>query len=292
MFLSRPDPPAVAESDLRGMCVSLNSPVLNIEELPVGPARALIVLHDVDGVGMALTIAIRSLESGSLAVFAFEGELRRAESPTAVMDGALAFAEGMGFLFDEDVIEFGGPGGRQRAMCHWHELLGKPVPARAAGAGLAPAAAPPAVAGPGPTASSSAVPLPGLEFDEDILEAAGELAPELALDELFDSAPGVAEAVGVGGESASGPVALDEPLPGPEPEVAGSGPALPLTKFRGPAEAAPQVPTGAAGEVKKKGSVKSASGVSPLGRVSVVKVRMGEDGRAKADFVMRLLRSF
>ena len=53
MFLSRSDPPTLDEASLRGMCVSLNNPVVNIEDLPVGPARALIVLHDAEGVGTA-----------------------------------------------------------------------------------------------------------------------------------------------------------------------------------------------------------------------------------------------
>ena len=67
--------------------------------------------------------------------------------------------------------------------------------------------------------------------------------------------------------------------------------ALPLTKFRRAGDVA-SGEQAVAVTCAKAGSMKTTSGPSPLGRVPIVKMRMGDDGQAKADFVMRLLRSF
>jgi len=216
MFLSRSDPPPLGETSLRGMCVSLNSPVVNIEDLPVGPARALIVLHDEEPVGMTLSVAIRSLEGGRIALFTYRGELKKAGSPTVVMDGALSFAEGMGFLFDEDLIEFGGPGGRQRALRHWRDLLGEPATA-------APAATPEIALAPVPTPSPAAVELPELE-----------LVAEFCLDEVIDP----------GDDSSPSPLAAAEPGAATPAEVTPAQQTLPLTKFRSRPAPAPATTTG------------------------------------------------
>jgi len=201
MFLSRSDPPVLGETSLRGMCVSLNSPVVNIEDLPVGPARALIVLHDEEPVGMTLSVALRSLEGGRIALFTYRGELKKAGSPTVVMDGALSFAEGMGFLFDEDLIEFGGPGGRQRALRHWRDLLGEPAAAVAPVPEIAPA----------PVPAPVAVELPELE-----------LGAEFCLDEGIDP----------GEDSSPSPLPASEPGAATPAEATSAQQTLPLTKFR------------------------------------------------------------
>ncbi len=48
----------------------------------------------------------------------------------------------------------------------------------------------------------------------------------------------------------------------------------------------------AAATQAKADSMRNTSGLSPVGRVSIVRRRLGDDGQAKSDFVMRLLRSF
>jgi len=304
MFLSRSDPPTLGESNLHGMCVSLNNPVVNIEDLPVSPARALIVLHDAESERKALTVAIRSLESGRVALFTFQGELRKARSATAVMDSALSFAESMGFLFDEDLIEFGGKGGRQRALRHWRELLGEPgagvTPGVDSFSGVAPTAGPE----PAPTPPPLGVQLPGLEIDDEVVVAPGDLAQELALDEMPEAiqdgcaAPPVASgpeaepAPDVGVEVGSVPAVGAAPAPGAgSPATPDSHTPLPLTKFRRPEDAALGGAVAAATQAHA-GSMKITSGPSALGRVPIVKRRVGDDGQAKSDFVMRLLRSF
>jgi hypothetical protein len=217
MFLSRSDPPVLGEPSLRGMCVSLNSPVLNIEDLPVGPARALIVLHDEEPTGMTLTVAIRCLEGGRIALFSYRGELKKAGSPTVVMDGALSFAEGMGFLFDEDLIEFGGPGGRQRALRHWRDLLGEPA------AAVAPAVTPEIAPAPVP------IPAPA-----PVEPAELELAAEFCLDEVIDP----------GDDSVPSPLAASEPGGATPAEPAPAQHPLPLTKFRSRPAPAPATAPG------------------------------------------------
>jgi hypothetical protein len=92
--------------------VSLNSPVVTLESLPVGPASATVALH---GGGSAL--AVRSARSGQLAWFASGDELL--EAPSVALDAALSFAESMGFLFDDEQVE----ADIEAATRHWQALL-------------------------------------------------------------------------------------------------------------------------------------------------------------------------
>jgi hypothetical protein len=163
------------------------------------------------------------------------------------MDGALSFAEGMGFLFDEDLIEFGGPDGRQRALRHWRDLLGEP--------GLAVDPGPELVSDP------ASIPEPALVESPDL-----ELAPEFVLDEAMDLDTD---------DSASPPAALERVAATPA-EATPEQQTLPLTKFRSRTSPEPA----------------AVSGASEVGRVPIVKMRKGGDGRPEASLLIRLLGSF
>jgi hypothetical protein len=124
MFLETQEPISLAEAGLHGLCASLNTPVVNIESMPVGPARAAIVVFADDRGGLGLAVGLRSLENGQVMVFMLQSELDPMAGAASTMDGALSFAEGMGFLFDDDLVATGGPAGRTRALRHWQELVG------------------------------------------------------------------------------------------------------------------------------------------------------------------------
>jgi hypothetical protein len=108
----------------RVLHLSLNTPVVAIDELPVGPARAGIALcEDPEGT-FRLAIAVRSLRTGQMISYAPDEELEGGQDSAVAIDGALSFAEGMGFLFDEDEIAARGDDGRGEAAALWRALVG------------------------------------------------------------------------------------------------------------------------------------------------------------------------
>lgn len=109
-------------SELRALHVSLNSPVVTLEQLPVGPASAAVAFHAGERPGV--TLAVRSIRTGHLAFFT-SGREEAADHPEVVLDAALSFAESMGFLFDEDLVEALGDRGPREAARHWIDLLGE-----------------------------------------------------------------------------------------------------------------------------------------------------------------------
>jgi hypothetical protein len=124
MYFSRQTPPERAARTLRGLHVSLNTPVVAIEDLPVGPARAAIAIQDADEGRTSLLLVLRSQRTGQLACFAPDETLESHASAQVALDGALSFAESMGFLFDDDaVLELGAEGPR-KAAGSWNQLLG------------------------------------------------------------------------------------------------------------------------------------------------------------------------
>ncbi len=74
---------------LHALYVSLNSPVVSVDRLPVGPAAAAIAVH-----GTGTTLLIRSTRTGTVVFFA--------ASPRFGLEAALSHAEGLGFLFDDE----------------------------------------------------------------------------------------------------------------------------------------------------------------------------------------------
>jgi hypothetical protein len=89
MVVSAAGPLASAPEALRALYVSLNSPVIAVDRLPVGPAAAAIAVH-----GSGTTLLIRSVRTGTIAYFHAE--------PRAGLEAALSHAEGLGFLFDDE----------------------------------------------------------------------------------------------------------------------------------------------------------------------------------------------
>jgi hypothetical protein len=109
-------------SELEALYVSLNSPVVTLDSLPVGPASAAVALHMDPCPGV--TLAVRCVRTGRVAFFT-SGPCEAGESAKVLLDAALSFAESMGFLFDEDEVAARGEGGRREAARLWLDLLGE-----------------------------------------------------------------------------------------------------------------------------------------------------------------------
>ena len=103
-FLRRLRPLEVAGERVRSLRVSLNAPVLTTADLPVGPARALVVVHQDARGRMDATVGARSVVSGEIAYWSFDGELLSSVDLSVAADAALTFAESLGFLFDEGFL--------------------------------------------------------------------------------------------------------------------------------------------------------------------------------------------
>lgn len=111
---------------LRGLYVSLNSPVVTLDSLPPGPASAAVALH-----GAGATLCIRCVRTGQIQLFATTEEL--ASERRVALDAALSFAESMGFLFDDDEVRGRGDAGPEEAALLWADLCGEAAPPPAPG---------------------------------------------------------------------------------------------------------------------------------------------------------------
>jgi hypothetical protein len=122
---------ALGETDLqafRSLHLSLNAPVIAIDELPVGPARAGVVLCVQAGGDLHVQIALRSLRTGEVVEIASRLDADAVGNQGAAVEAALSYAEGMGFLFDEDEIATAGDDAREKAESLWRDLVeGSPV---------------------------------------------------------------------------------------------------------------------------------------------------------------------
>ena len=100
MIVSAAGPLDPAPGGVRALYVALNHPVVTVDGLPLGPAAAAIALHD----GGGATLMIRSSRSHGVAFL-------QASAPSDPRLGAAAafdHAEGLGFLFDEEMPLEGG----------------------------------------------------------------------------------------------------------------------------------------------------------------------------------------
>lgn len=274
MFRPTREAPLLTEAGVLGLCPSLNSPVLNIEQLPVGPARSAILLFAGEYGGVGICVGLRSVDSGSVAYFAYAGAADDFATPDRAMDAALNFAEAMGFLFDDDVVA---ASGRSEALRMWRDLTGEPADS------------------PDETGHDD------LEDDFELdLEAGdgagadGELGGELLLDDLaagalplddgaalvelevLPSRPARSREAPTGPPAAASGKADRRPVESPP----GAGPSATLTKFRPPATAADKAA--------------ETTGGSHLGRIPLVRRRVAsEDNRAeRPGFLMRILSAF
>jgi len=119
MFPAVPSLPGV-RAELQALRLSLNAPVVAIEDLPVGPAAAGIAIHT-GPEGLHLTLAVRSVRTGQVVFFHPDEDWNEIHGSELAMDAALSFAECMGFLFDDDPIEAGGD--VREAARRWAELV-------------------------------------------------------------------------------------------------------------------------------------------------------------------------
>jgi hypothetical protein len=289
-FPQRNAPLDLSADRLHGLRLSLNTPVVSIDELPVGPARAAIAIHEeIDG-RPNLTVGIRSLRSGAAVLFSLEGDLREHSSLAVGVDAALSFGESMGFLFDEDEFEAGSPEeARFRALGLWLELMG-PESEASEGVSQVPIAPPPPASEPDDSLDAE-----GLDDDEFLL-----------LEEVADPAgePVVAFADEPSGIDDEPPVLeVEEEKPDPDPFVDaldGIGAAseaperapVPLSKFRHFAPSQAPMPSVEGARIDDGESPRAAKG-APLGRLKLVKRHKGSgEGPAKPSVIQRLLSSF
>lgn len=157
-------PHGPATKALLALHVALNSPVVALDRLPVGPASAAVALHP--GPPPGVTLAVRSVRSGQT-VFFTSGDLL-ADRPDVALDAALSFAEGLGFLFDDDEVPARGAG---EATQLWIELCGED--------------------GPEPEAAPALRPVPAVEHTTE--PAAEAAPPALLLSKFRRLAPAEAE---------------------------------------------------------------------------------------------------
>jgi hypothetical protein len=122
MFFAAQRAPSSAAAELRQLRQSLNTPVVSIAQLPVGPASAAIAVHETSGEGGAcFTVAVRCQETQNVAFFAASADADWDE-PCLAGDAALSLAEGMGFLFD-DWIAMEDPAAREVANRLWGQFV-------------------------------------------------------------------------------------------------------------------------------------------------------------------------
>jgi hypothetical protein len=153
-------------------------------------------LHDAGYGELCLALGLASTDSGESLVYVYQEPLDIDTTPEQAIDIALHFAEGMGFLFDDDLMAGGEGAARATALELWQQLTG-----------AAATAAPP-----------DFEEAPDLETDADlcdeILGASGELFPSEA--PALDDPPGEARDA--------------------EERARDSSAQVTLSKFRGPVE--------------------------------------------------------
>jgi hypothetical protein len=302
VFFPRSTPLSVAPVHVQGLRLSLNTPVVATEELPIGPARAAILVHDDPQRGPTVTIGIRSLRADRVALYGMETEPGNGADLEVALDAALSFAESMGFLFDEDEVAGGGAQAKSRSLGLWRELLGEELgePAR----GPAPAFAPVAPRKQEPEGELLLEDLAeeATEFVLPPAEAPGDADPEIGdvVEDDDREAQGARAADAVEGEpgDALPDVSDAEVVAEASKAAAGRGrrpAAVALTKFRGrpagrparaPArsEAAPRPAAAKAAADAQKGRA------TALGRMRLV--RRVRDGLRKRNPILRLFGAF
>lgn len=114
--------------ELRSLRRSLNTPVLAIADLPVGPGTAIIAAHVDSSDGLPrYTLAVRCERSRKVVFFSVrEKDLSLSDSSLAG-EAALSLAEGMGFLFEDDLP----PICREAAALIWEEFVDSADPSAA-----------------------------------------------------------------------------------------------------------------------------------------------------------------
>ena len=131
MHFSARSAPARPALELHSLRRSLNSPVLVIAELPVGPGSAVIAAHVDSCDGLArYTLAVRSERNREVVFFSVREEDLSPSASSLAAEAALSLAEGMGFLFEEDLP----PISREAAASMWEEFVDSADPSAVAAA--------------------------------------------------------------------------------------------------------------------------------------------------------------
>jgi hypothetical protein len=261
MFAARQRPLLVLEDRLLALRLSLNTPVLATEELPSGPARALICAW-AEGTTRRFAVAVRALRGGNAVVYDLQLDVPAdADGWSVALDASLSFGESMGFVFDDEVITDRRPETLRRGVELLRGLLA-----------------------PGDLEDEAPESVPQLGTGEDLAEI-------LLEDELDALAPGAkADDAGTTGSLA----------PEPRAERA-FGVRVALSKFRsapatsGAARAEPVSPPVA--ETRPSAALpplpaREPRGGATLGRVRPVRVRVDAESGQQADPLLRLLADF
>jgi hypothetical protein len=314
MFLHSKASLPLSEACMQSLSASLNAPVVQTEELAPGPARAAIVIYAEEYGDLRLAVGLRSLENGDVALYTYRDSIQSADEIPPAMEEALGFAEGLGFLFDDDMIDRETGAGRHEALEHWNRLMGKGEVFASSGV-----VGPPTPAGADDGLDSHdallapmedllrSVEEPGLGTDDGLVDSRVGDSPlqesELLLDDLMDfSGPDADEELSLdaGHESS---IASQSPRDDPSgltgawvdtSKDLAENPAVPaqpvvpgvsLSKFRRVDGLAPV--DGAEGR-----SAAGDPGGRALGRIPIVKVRAGGADASKPGLLTRILSSF
>jgi hypothetical protein len=274
MFFPNPSPAALDPARFSSLRVSLNAPVLRTDELSGVAARGAIVQWwEPDG-RCGIEVRLRAVADERLVVYTLEAPLEGPSDVGHALEAALNFAEGMGFLFEEDVLSSDDTASRAVVAEAW----------RAFEAGRAPAIARPAARGLAPELGRPGDLLGGPEPERSDPDLTGEAL------ELTDLAPALALDLGAGELSSDWePVARrSEAAPQPPAEVASPPPPpATLTKFRGRTPEPRPVPPPAA----TADPAEPPRGRKALGRLPLVR-RKAPDGRQKPGLLVRILGAF
>ncbi len=300
----------LSEACLLSLCASLNAPVVRLDGLPTGPARAALVVYAEQYADLGIAVAVRSLEGGEVVLMRHREALPPETGREAALEIAVDYAESLGFVFDQDMIGAGGSlGAKTAALEHWQRLVGSDEKFAASDV-----ASPPSPEGERVSVDPEQMPemedllwaaaegQPAepveIELDElslghvgaDDLETGGDgelvLLEELAPLEIADGVIDAGEHEFAGADEATamqrGKAERTEPIV--EVETRTSAPASPrarsafspatLSKFRGLDD------DGEAEEAQA--AEESPRGGSALGRIQIVRKRKNEDGRAAA----------
>lgn len=299
------DPLPLSEASLIALRPALNAPVLNVDFLPVGPARAALMVFAEEYGGIGVAFGIRSVEGGQVAVLRNQEPIEETSALSEALEPALAEAERMGFLFDEDMLARSPADTRPLAMALWTGLMGEVEKAPANEAVRDPSE----VEDLAELVLEEVAPVEIADLDDEI-----ELDLETTSSSLFDSSQptlsmdvnpmpaGRACAAVSGVDTAKdGPDAGREDVelrtpnaPVTSSSVDQSPRTMTLSKFRQSATPLDPATAKASSPVAGHATADAEGGIgSALGRIELRRVRSGSDGAMRRiPYLARLLSSF
>ncbi|MCH2187554.1 hypothetical protein MK280_17000, partial [Myxococcota bacterium] len=120
MWVLRSESISLDEKRLMGLRPSVNAPCLEADGFGAGPIRgAVATLADPNG-SIELCLAMRGLRRGQAWLYGPEGPLKDVSELHDGLYEALIFGEGLGFLFDDDLVQ--GTRGLDDAEKYWKRL--------------------------------------------------------------------------------------------------------------------------------------------------------------------------